>query len=79
MEDAWSELVGHLRIHDRKFPDVTTIPFSSPTIGKVDGRGLGQPRDFVIDGRRSLIWDGWVFRKSKRKFQYITVHNFGAL
>jgi hypothetical protein len=37
------ELVGHPRIQDRKFSDVTTIPFSSPTIGKVDGRGWGQP------------------------------------
>ena len=34
-------------------------------------------KDFLIDGRRSLIWDVRLGGQ-KEQFQYITVHNFGA-
>ena len=41
------------------------------------GANLRSGMDFLIDGRRSLIWE-LRLRDKKAQFQYITVHKFSA-
>ena len=44
---------------------------------KMQSLQVASVKDFLIDGRRSLIWE-ILLGDQKEQFQYITVHNFGA-